>query len=116
MTIINHDCYPFLEAFGLYDPNSALTWTGKAGHPDAIHYSNSYPNKLVAFRDGYTDADDEWLKPLDDSSNQYFYVWRITQKANYWRYRGFRTFGPKNQFYGDVTSPFWFVFILPWEC
>jgi hypothetical protein len=81
MTIINHDCYPFLEAFGLYDPNSALTWTGKAGHPDAIHYSNSYPNKLVAFRDGYTDADDEWLKPLDDSSNQYFYVEIYSESA-----------------------------------
>ena len=81
MTIINHDCYPFLEAFGLYDPNSALTWTGKAGHPDAIHYSNSYPNKLFAFKDGYQQAQNEWLKPLDDSSNQYFYVEIYSESA-----------------------------------
>ena len=84
MTIANRACYPFLEGFGLYDPNSVLTWTGKAGHPDAIHCSNSYPNmahKPFAFRDGYTAADDEWLKPLDDSSNQYFYVEIYSESA-----------------------------------
>ena len=77
MTIINYDCYPFLDCWNEEATNAILNWTGNPEtllvHPDVINHKNSYPNTQTFFR-RYYHADEEWLKPLHDSPNQYFYV------------------------------------------
>ena len=77
MTIINHDCYPFLETWDDLGNNAILNWTGNPEtlpvHPIVINHKNAYPNTQTFFK-LYYQADDEWLKPLIDSPNQYFYV------------------------------------------
>ena len=77
MTIINYDCYPFLDCWNKEATNAILNWTGNPEtllvHPDVINHKNSYPNTQTSFRK-YIDSDSEWLKPLHDSTNHYFYV------------------------------------------